>query len=78
VDLQPASSEGGAAEPQSNISLEMAVAYLNEREELMAARFAASKDSANKDPILGCADNFAAVPAGNTAATVEAGLGGGM
>ena len=44
----------------------------------MAARFAASKDSANKDPILSCTDNFDAMPAGNTAATVEAGLGGGM
>ena len=78
MDLQPASSEGSAAEPQSNISLEMALAFLNEREEIMAARFAASKDSATKDPILGCTDNFAAVPAGNTAATEETGRGGGM
>ena len=71
--------KGGAAKPQSQQSdYEIAVAFLNEKEKIRAARFAPSKESTTKDVILGCTDNFDAMPAGNTAATVEAGLGGGM
>ena len=79
MDLQHASTEGGAAKPQSQQSdLEIAVAYLRKKEEMMAARFAALKASATEEPILVCTDKFDGMPAGNTAATVEAGLGGGM
>ena len=79
VDLQPARSEGGAADPQSNMpSLEMAVAFLKKADEIKAAEIAALKESAAKDPIVRCTDGLGVVPAGNTAATEETGRGGGM
>ena len=56
----------------------MAVAYLKKIAEIKAAKLAASKESATKDPIIGCTDISDAVPAGNTAATVGTGIGGGM
>ena len=79
MDLQHATTEGSAAKPQSQQSdLEMAVEYLKKTAEINAAKLAASKESATKDPIGGFTDGIDAMPAGNTAATVEAGLGGGM
>ena len=79
VDLQPASTEGGAAKPQSQQSdYEMAVEFLREKKEINAAKLAALKESATEQPILVGTDKFDAMPASNTAATVEAGLGGGM
>ena len=48
------------------------------KDEINAAKLAASKKSATKDPIVGCTEKFDAVPAGNTAVTEETGLGGGM
>ena len=79
VDLQPPRSEGAAAEPQSNMpSLEMALAFLKEKDEIKAAKLAALKGSTTEDPICGSTDGLDAGPADNTAATVEAGLGGGM
>ena len=79
VDLQHVTTKGSAAKPQSQQSdLEMVVAYLKKTAEINAAKLVASKESAAKDPILSCTAKFDAVPAGNTAATVGAGLGGGM
>ena len=79
VDLQPLRSEGAAAEPQSNMpSLEMAQAFLKEKDEINAAKLAALKEHTTEDPICGFTDGLDAAPADNTAATVEAGLGGGM
>jgi len=79
VNLQPPRSEGAAAEPQSNMpSLEMAVAYLKKADEIKAAKLAALKESAAKDPIVHHTDGIDAMMAGNTAAAEETGLGGGM
>ena len=81
VDLQHANTEGSAAKPQSQqTDLEMAQEYLKKTNEIKAAKLAALKKSAtiHKDPIVRCTDGLGAVPASNTAATEETGLGGGM
>ena len=78
VALRPARSEGGAADAQGMPSLGMAVAYLKKADEIKAAKLAALKESAAKDPIVRRADGLGVVPAGNTAATEETGRGGGM
>ena len=46
--------------------------------DLKAAKIAALKESVAKDPIVRCTDGLDAVPAGNTAAAEETGLGGSM
>ena len=79
VDLQHVTTKGSAAKPQSQQSdLEMVVAYLKKADEIKAAKLAALKESAAKDPIVCCTDGLSAMPAGNTAATEETGHGGGM
>ena len=75
---QHATTKGSAAKQQGQqTDLEMAQEYLKKTAEIKAAKLAALKESAAKDPIVRCTDDLGAMPAGNTAAT-ETGLGGGM